>query len=675
MRGLMTYFTVKQKLWLLAGFVMLMLALVSVVALLDLHQAKIQTDRVVREIQPSLQAIWGVKSSLNQVNAHLGYYLKSGDEHFKRSFTASLEELTASLDRLRESRGLVYGDGLKDKVDWLRIQGQKIAGYRDRMLALGADSSLNLSAMVVMQQRVNPHVIQATQILSDMIEVEVQEDANAERRVLLTLLQKMRYHLIQAVSAGRGFIGLRVPVFKDNMELYLNELAKDIEQLKRLSGLMVFEQETSLPALIQAHEQYTQSMREMVRVHGSEQAFMDVYLLKTELGPLFVATMERVNAMAAELESIAKHFNQTMEQDIDTTETRILALVSAVFLGILLVVAWLSRDICGKLLQVVAVLHDIAQGDGDLSRKLTVEGEDETAQLAVEFNSFVEKIRETVCQVAQSVERLRGATRSLAEISQRTNQAMGKQQHEAEALTQSIADLSRSAGQMTQGAHDASTRAAGALTSAEGGRQVLHATVRSIQELGQKVESASEVINRLEQGSDDIGKVVDVIRGIAEQTNLLALNAAIEAARAGDQGRGFAVVADEVRTLAGRTQASTQEIQAMIQRLQDASSQAVAVMEAGREQAHHTMEQAEATQASFSEIIESVNTIDRMSGAISGHAATQNQVVLALDRNVQSIHRISQATGQDAETIAHSAAELTRLSEQLQVLVGSFKTG
>ena len=225
---------------------------------------------------------------------------------------------------------------------------------------------------------------------------------------------------------------------------------------------------------------------------------------------------------------------------------------------------------------------------------------------------------------------------------------------------------------MVQAGADA---AISAQASAERGQSVLASTQSEIDRLAADVEKAATVILDLEQVSERIGGVLDVIRGIAEQTNLLALNAAIEAARAGEQGRGFAVVADEVRNLASRTQESTEEIHGMIERLQQASRQAVEVMGTGREQARETVEHATETRQSLEEILLSVSTISDASSSIAAAAVEQTHNVDEINRTMGSISEIADQTSHGAQELESSTVDLGAVATRLQELIATFKTG
>ena len=206
------------------------------------------------------------------------------------------------------------------------------------------------------------------------------------------------------------------------------------------------------------------------------------------------------------------------------------------------------------------------------------------------------------------------------------------------------------------------------------GNEVVSNTVQTINTLASEIQATAELVHKLGEQSDDIGQVVDVIRGIAEQTNLLALNAAIEAARAGEQGRGFAVVADEVRTLAGRTQQSTQEIQQMIEQLQAGAQKAMQAMQASENRTNEGVAKAASAGDSLGSIHSSVNTITDMSAQIASAAEQQSAVAEEINRNIIEIADIADQNSTASNQTASASAELSRLSNELKKMVAVFNT-
>jgi methyl-accepting chemotaxis protein len=239
--------------------------------------------------------------------------------------------------------------------------------------------------------------------------------------------------------------------------------------------------------------------------------------------------------------------------------------------------------IIGNRISHPLALNDIANGEGDLTRRLQSSSRDEVGQLSHAFNQFVERVQGVVSQVGTTSLRVFEVSERLKTSSSQFIQQMQGHRRETEQVVTAVTEMSSTAQEVASSAAHAATATSSASDEAEAARGVVATASRSINELVGEVDQASRVIEQLAQETSKIGSVVEVIRSIAEQTNLLALNAAIEAARAGEQGRGFAVVADEVRSLAGRTQQSTLEINNMLQRLLAGVSEAVQVMTSSQE--------------------------------------------------------------------------------------------
>lgn len=319
------------------------------------------------------------------------------------------------------------------------------------------------------------------------------------------------------------------------------------------------------------------------------------------------------------------------------------------------------------------MMKDISQGEGDLTRTLNENGNDEISQLSRSFNLFVSKIRESLVLVAKSANDVNEHAHAVDDSS-KTSQSFIELQNDSstqvaaamEQMTHQIHDVSRNAEAAEQAANDAAS-------NASTGKNVVSKTITAIETLSSNIETVSKVTAELAQESNNIGSVLDVIRSIAEQTNLLALNAAIEAARAGEHGRGFAVVADEVRTLASRTGKSTDEIQAMIAKLQEGAKAAVEAVKSSQEISISTVEQASSANASLDEIDRLVSVITDMNGQIA--RATEQQTSAADEVNLR-INDLSQSTKQslgNTKDLTRASDKLKQSSVELSSVVSRFK--
>ena len=351
----------------------------------------------------------------------------------------------------------------------------------------------------------------------------------------------------------------------------------------------------------------------------------------------------------------------------------------AITLGAISLVAGLifatliARMIVIPLKHAAEAMDEIAQGDGDLTKRLDDSGKNEISMLAAAFNQFAEKVRVLVGQVSSSTIQLASAAEQMSVITDETSQGVIQQQSETNQVVTAMHQMTATVQEVARNATDAAEAATNADSASAEGREVVIRTMNTIESLSSELNSAASVISQLEQDSENIGTVLDVIKSIAEQTNLLALNAAIEAARAGEQGRGFAVVADEVRTLASRTQQSTQEIQSMIEKLQDGTKSAVSVMNNSRNHADSSVSQAAQAGSSLESITGAVANIRDMNTQIATAAEEQSSVADEINRNIINISTIVDKTAEGATQTSIASEELAKLSNELQMMVGQFK--
>ena len=317
------------------------------------------------------------------------------------------------------------------------------------------------------------------------------------------------------------------------------------------------------------------------------------------------------------------------------------------------------------------MLHVVASGD--LSRKLDESGNDEFAQLSHNCNLLIESLRMLIQSIVSRSTQLATAAEQTSAVTAQSTTAIEEQRIQVEQAASATTEMSSTAQSVLSSANDALGEIKQADDEAERVKVISGRNRQTIELLANEVESASQVINKLQQDSASIGSILDVIRGIAEQTNLLALNAAIEAARAGEQGRGFAVVADEVRTLASRTQESTQEIQNMIEVLQGGAEKAVSVMETGKKQATNCVEQSVQAEQALDTITHAVHEAFDRSSQIATAAEEQSVVAHEISENLESIVAIAEQTTAGSKQTAESSSEVARLAEELQHSVQEFK--
>ncbi len=348
-------------------------------------------------------------------------------------------------------------------------------------------------------------------------------------------------------------------------------------------------------------------------------------------------------------------------------------LATALFIFILLYFIY-KKTIGKKLEQLATALQEIAEGDGDLTRRLDESRKDELGEVAHWFNIFVGKLQQLMGDIKGSTDSLTGSARQLSQIAEKSNTEITEQQMQTDQLATAINEMAAAVQEVAHNTKQAATTADKANQEASNGRSIVNGNIDAMDNLANEIQKASAVIHQLQSESNEIGGVLDVIKGIAEQTNLLALNAAIEAARAGEQGRGFAVVADEVRTLASRTQESTQEIQNMIERLQSRAQEAVKVMNENQAQSQAGVENASRVNDSLQNINTAIEEISDLNTQIASAADEQSHVAEEVNRNIQQISQCTDAAVGGSEQVARASEDLTRLATQLRDLADRFRT-
>lgn len=339
-----------------------------------------------------------------------------------------------------------------------------------------------------------------------------------------------------------------------------------------------------------------------------------------------------------------------------------------------LVAVAFSQSIVKPISQVSTGLQSIAQGEGDLRRELEFQGNDETAELAGWFNKFLSAIRQLIQHIGAASSNLQNASRVNSEVANNMNEAAGRQREAVELVSTAFNEMVATANEVARSCSGAAESAENGHRRVAEGKQQIEITTDNVNRLGRRLTESSQSMTELEAGSRSINQILGTIRAIAEQTNLLALNAAIEAARAGDQGRGFAVVADEVRALAKRTSDSTGEIEQLLGALGSKTQEVMGKMGSCLELSHASVSSIESTRDSFEGIQLSVNEIRDQNLQISAAAEEQHSVAEEINRHIQQIYDEARLVESLANSAQDDSGKLSSLSDELNGLVGRFKS-
>lgn len=323
--------------------------------------------------------------------------------------------------------------------------------------------------------------------------------------------------------------------------------------------------------------------------------------------------------------------------------------------------------------EMAAISKDIAQGEGDLTKRVPSHGTDEIAILGGYFNQFIEKLQGMISKVAHVTDKVASASVELSATAEEISKGTDTLTSRASQTAAAVEEMNATVSQVAQNSGKAATLAQETVKTAKDGGSVVSDTISGMQQLSDAVSSSATIIAELGKSSDQIGEIVPVIEDIADQTNLLALNAAIEAARAGEQGRGFAVVADEVRKLAERTTKATKEIGDMIRQIQQDTRGAVESMQQGTVKVTSGVDLVNRTGEALSRIVEMVSESADMIRQIAVASEEQSVATQQIANDIENVAKVTKESASGANESAKASHDLSQLATELQGIVGSFK--
>lgn len=497
-----------------------------------------------------------------------------------------------------------------------------------------------------------------------------------------TLSEEVRTDIVELTAVSRRILLVRDPQQLSMLhDEALAPLAQTLnDKLERLVTLL--HQQSSMQEKAQALAERYQTVME--RIMGSDDALYEMKArqlaetaelsqLDDQLGQSRSAVLAILDQLSESAQQVARDVEDSSSSTAATARVMLLiggAIVAALMLavGVLLL-----RRIVTPLQFITHRMDEIASGDGDLTARIQMERSDEIGRLAQSFNAFVGVIQELVRKTSQAGQHVAKTTEHTAARTETMTAGVYEQKREVDTVVSAVHEMAKSLEEVAANVAATSESASRVDGLAQQGRTEVDSAIERIRQVAQCVEQGTAVVGQLNEDSQSIGEVLEVIRQISEQTNLLALNAAIEAARAGEAGRGFAVVADEVRTLAQKTNDSTARIQVIIEQLQRNATGANEAIRRGYEESQVAVEQADRTGQVLSQVTGSIADIRLMAEQVA--AATEEQSAVANDINghMASISRVTEATSEHVGGIREDFTRLQAQSRELDAVVGAFK--
>ncbi|AZF40573.1 Methyl-accepting chemotaxis sensor/transducer protein [Pseudomonas sp. R1-43-08] len=399
-------------------------------------------------------------------------------------------------------------------------------------------------------------------------------------------------------------------------------------------------------------------------------------LLKLKQAQLNVETVQnrfeqQLNELRENSNLLSQSQNTKRNDEADHTRTLLIGVTAAALVLGALAAWWIASQIASPLRDILVAANRVAQGD--LSHDTHVERRDELGQLQQSIGQMTRSLRSLISSIGDSARQIAGAATQLSTVTEQTRNGLNNQKDETDQVATAMNEMLATAQEVARHAERASVAANEADQQAGAGEQVVIQAVEQIGNLASEMALSGRAMLALQKESEKIASVLDVIKSVSQQTNLLALNAAIEAARAGTAGRGFAVVADEVRSLAQRTQESAEEIEGLILGLHNGTQQVADIMDSSRNLTDNSVALTRDAGEALAAIARTVSVIQEMNPQIAAAAEQQSAVAEEINRSVLKVRDVSEQTAAASEETAAASVQLTRLSLDLQTLIGKFK--
>ena len=577
--------------------------------------------------------------------ARLQYMIANGDDAAAANTLAKLDTFSNQQQRL------VGTFKSPENVKLLHDLGQTISQYKVSLGTMRAGYNATRAARDAM----NVSAAKADQAMDALSQdVMARPESDSVRLAQDQLISKARQQLLQVRIDVRGYIADNSATNEQAALRQLEAALAEVDNLKR--------QLPTADARLQQFEQSVLAYREAVRQFRD--ALADITSARAEM------TVQGADIVKT---SDALYKIQLERRDIESAQARSLQAIAtllALLVGVLAAVL-ITRQITRPLQETLQAVERIA--GGDLTHDLRVTRRDELGVLQQGIARMGTTLRELISGIRDGVTQIASAAEELSAVTEQTSAGANSQKVETDQVATAMHEMAATVQEVARNAEQASHAATGADDEARAGDRVVGEAISQIERLAAEVHRSTEAMSLLQQESQKIGSVMDVIKSVAEQTNLLALNAAIEAARAGEAGRGFAVVADEVRGLAQRTQKSTEEIEELIASLQHGTQQVATAMQGSRTLTDSSVELARKAGASLENITSTVSNIQSMNQQIAAAAEEQSAVAEEISRSILNVRDVSEQTAAASDETAASSVELARLGGQLQMLVSQFR--
>lgn len=671
MNAFLQMFSIQQKIRFGFGIIWLVLAIITIQAVVNLVMVRLDIEKIVKEKQPfaieATKTAFLLEKSLNALNS----YVLTQNTHQLEAHHLGLLDVQSILKKtlIMNGEDKAVGEHYQHLFDLLAELPPFVAQIEETINT----SYKQFPALAYADQSMEPIDIELQRIFSGLT-TSVSAHFKTEKKGLLKDALALQLAWSDVRSGLKEYLALRTDTSTEVIDFELNQVEALLDQIRKHHFALLTTDEINW--LVQAESLY-QSYREhymlLKSIHASEQWRTDAWLMSHKIVPLF-------EALDSALISLS---NQAVEEMTEKSESLLNSSLYNIIILLILSLCgqilgmWIYKRVTKSVVEPVQelsmLMKNISKGQGDLTQRLPINSQDEMGVLAGYFNEFVAKIQCMLQEVIETIQELEGSSSQLLNITQETKKGIKQQLDATNILSSFMVDMTNQSKNVENHSQNASRATEQATVRVKKGGEKVLSTVNVIQELSSGMDNITCSVTKLRHDSDAIGMIVSVIRDIAEQTNLLSLNAAIEAARAGEHGRGFAVVADEVRGLAKRTQESTLQIEKIIDNIHRATLSTVKVVEQGRDATEVSCQAISETKKVLQPVTILMDDIQKMSEQMSHAAQAQSVLAQEVNDNISQIHFVTEKTVLGAENTEKSGHDLQNLANKLDRLVHQFK--
>ncbi len=664
--------SIKHQVW--AGFISMLLLIIVIagIALFRLTEVQNQANYIATESQPAMLAALSLQENIQTTTSLMGLYIINKTTDYEQAFKTSELELKESIQNFQQLELIKQNSKLQKKSQQLEILIEEFLQHQDKIDFYNKNFIENYPGLKIANLNINPLHQEALQTFNVMLDSEIAETASKQRRDLIFMINKLRQNWMSTVTVFRTFLSNPNSQRQQQTHVYIDQHWKLLKSIENYADIFTFEEEEGFQTLQDISNNYFKYIDDVFTVFNEGRWREDVSLIKQNISPL----INNIDLLVADIINQQKQQVKAGNAELvsKTQQTIVFIFVVLLFaISIGLFVAYTNtRQINTIVTEVSTSLENISTGDFSLI--LNEDRIGEVGILSAIINRFTNQLSNMIQDMQSAITDLQHASEDMSAVTHETTENIIQQHRETEQVATAAEQMTATSQEVARNAASASQSVKQADDEAKSGALKSNTAFNGIKHLVNDLDNAAEVIQNLQNDTNNISMVLDVIRDISEQTNLLALNAAIEAARAGEQGRGFAVVADEVRTLASRTQQSTDQIKELIDRLQAGANSAVSVMQSSIQEAHTNSTQVEEVASSLNAISQEILNINSILDQVAAASEQQSATSDEISRNINAISELAEKTAQTTQPLHSAGQDLDNVTHKLNAIISGLKT-